>query len=53
MTDTKVGRKPKEVNTERLDMMLSLGVPKARIARDLGVSRTTLYRILEERRDES
>lgn len=48
---TKMGRKPKEIDLERLDTLLELGVPKTRIAKDLGIGRATLYRILEERVD--
>jgi len=41
-----VGRKPKlsEEDLKRIRKLLSLGVPKKRIAELLGVSRTTLYR---------
>jgi len=45
-----VGRKPKltEEDLKRIKELLSLGVPKKRIAELLGVSRTTLYRYLRK-----
>ncbi len=35
-----------EVDMDELQMMLDLEVPKTRIAKLLGIGRTTLYRIL-------
>lgn len=46
------GYKTKHVDYERLALMLSLGVPKTKIARSLGLGRTTLYRILQEMSNE-
>jgi len=45
-----VGRRPKltEEDLKRVRELLSLGVPKKRIAELLGVSRTTLYRYLRK-----
>lgn len=48
MTDRKVGRKPVELDSDKLNMMLAMGVPKARIAREFVVSRTTLYKKIGE-----
>lgn len=45
---TKRGRKPLNVDLERLKTLLEMGVPKTRIAKDLGIGRATLYRILNE-----
>lgn len=49
MTSNK-GRKPKEIDEEKLELLLSLDVPKTKIAEHLGVSRATLYRILDKRK---
>jgi len=49
----KPGRKPKEVDLDRLKMLLDLGVPKTRIAKDLNMGRATLYRILADQKDDS
>jgi len=45
-----VGRKPEltEEDLKRVRKLLSLGVPKKRIAELIGVSRTTLYRYLRK-----
>lgn len=45
---TKMGRKPKEIDLKRLEELLDLGVPKTKIAEHLGISRRTIYRILDE-----
>ncbi|CAM0048794.1 hypothetical protein VPHD148_0329 [Vibrio phage D148] len=48
MTDIKRGRKPISVDLRKLRELIDLGVPKTKIAAHLGVSRQTLYRILDE-----
>ena len=48
MNQHKPGRKTIVIDVVRLKTMLDMGVPKARIARDLGVGRTKLYRVIGE-----
>jgi DNA invertase Pin-like site-specific DNA recombinase len=43
----------KRVNDEAICRMASEGVPRAQIARDLGVSRMTIYRALQKQRTEA
>ena len=43
----------KRVNDDAICRMASEGVPKAQIARDLGVSRMTIYRALEKQKPEA
>jgi len=49
-TGKHVGRRPKltKEDFKRIKELLSLGVPKKRIAQLLGISRTTLYRYLKQ-----
>lgn len=44
---TGVGRPACDVDLDKLKLMLKLGVAKVKIARDLGIGSTTLYRVLE------
>ena len=46
MNDIKPGRKPADIDVERMLMLLDLGVPKTKVAVQLGIGRATLYRIL-------
>jgi DNA invertase Pin-like site-specific DNA recombinase len=43
----------KRVNDDAIRRLASEGVPKAQIARDLGVSRMTIYRALEKQKTEA
>lgn len=43
----------KRVNDDAIRKLASEGVPKAQIARDLGVSRMTIYRALEKQKPEA
>ena len=47
MKNVKKGRRPKQIDVDKLNLMISMGVPKTRIALELSISRRTLYRTLE------
>ena len=48
----RVGKRPKKLSKEKILQLLRAGVPKTRIAKQLGISRSTLYRHLKNMRIE-
>ena len=46
MSTCKKGRRPVDIDLVRLELLITLGVPKTRIAKELHIGRATLYRIL-------